>query len=167
MDPGPPSASMTATSEAATNTAATSTAATSTGAGSATVDPGPPAWDVKIVVDPSLDTDPDPEYPPPLDAGERMFPVDLPEMLIGRRDDKLDIRPEIPVQDPAVSRRHAQLVRLPDDGVAVVDLASANGTALNGTELVAGQRQELGDGDAITLGRWTRVTVHRRPVPAP
>ena len=124
---------------------------------------GPANWDVTVVVDTTLDTEPDPDTPAPTGAGERIFPVDLPEMLIGRRDDAHDIRPEVPIQDPAVSRRHAKLLRLPTGGLAILDLASANGTAVNGTETPAGERHELADGDQITLGRWTRITVHRRP----
>lgn len=122
-------------------------------------------WEVTILVDPSLDTDPDPEKPPPSDAGDRLFPIDLPEMLVGRRDDAHHIRPEIPVFDPGASRRHAHFLRLPEGRLAIVDLASANGTAVNGEELVAGQRRELQDGDAVTLGRWTRIKVRRRERP--
>ena len=84
-------------------------------------------------------------------------------MLIGRRDDRQDIRPEIPIRDPAVSRRHAQLLLLPDGGLEVLDLASANGTAVNGVETPAGERHVLHDGDILTMGRWTRITVHHRP----
>ena len=127
--------------------------------------PGPstPAeWEVTISVDSSLDVDPEPGTTPPTDAGERIFPIDLPEMLVGRRDDRHDIRPEIPVLDPAVSRRHAKLFRLPGGGLAVVDLASANGTAVNGAEIAAGERHELADGDSVTMGRWTRLAVRRR-----
>jgi hypothetical protein len=119
-------------------------------------------WEVTIAVDPSLDTEPDADAPPPVDVGDRIFPIDLPEMLVGRRDDAHHIRPEIPVIDPGVSRRHAHLLRLPEGGVAIVDLASANGTAVNGVGLVAGQRHELADGDVATVGRWTRITVRRR-----
>jgi hypothetical protein len=122
----------------------------------------PTAWQVTITVDPSLDVEPDPATPAPTDQGERQFPVDLPEMLIGRRDDRRDIRPEIPVMDPAVSRRHAKLLTLPGGGLAILDLASANGTAVNGTAITAGDRHELADGDAITLGRWTRIVAHQK-----
>jgi hypothetical protein len=126
----------------------------------------PPAgraeWEVTISVDPTLDTEPDPGSPPPPDVGDRIFPIDLPEMLVGRRDDAHHIRPEIPVIDPSVSRRHAHFLRLPEGRVAIVDLASANGTAVNGAGLVAGQRRELADGDIVTMGRWTRITVRRR-----
>jgi pSer/pThr/pTyr-binding forkhead associated (FHA) protein len=80
-------------------------------------------------------------------------------MLIGRRDDRHDIRPEIPVLDPAVSRRHAKLLTLPAGGLAILDLASANGTAVNGSEITAGERRELQDGDTVTMGRWTRIVV--------
>jgi len=119
-------------------------------------------WEVTIVLDPTLDTEPDPAVKPPPDIGDRIFPIDLPEMLVGRRDDAHNIRPEIPVIDPGVSRRHAHLLRLPEGRIAIVDLASANGTAVNGAGLVAGQRRELVDGDVVTIGRWTRITVHRR-----
>jgi pSer/pThr/pTyr-binding forkhead associated (FHA) protein len=135
--------------------------------------PGPPpvveatassraAWDVTITVDPSLDVDPEPGTGPPADSAARTFPLDLTDMLIGRRDDRHDIRPEIPILDPAVSRRHARLLQLPDGGLELVDLASANGTAVNGTEVPAGVHHVLADGDSITMGRWTRLVVHRR-----
>ena len=119
-------------------------------------------WEVSIVVDPSLDTDPDSEERAPSDIGDRVFPIDLPEMLVGRRDDAHRIRPEIPVIDPGVSRRHAYFLRLPKGKLSIVDLASANGTTVNGVGLVAGERHELADGDVVTIGRWTRITVCRR-----
>src|SRR5215472_9691058 len=43
-------------------------------------------WEVTIVLDPSLDDEPDPGAPPPPNIGDRIFPIDLPEMLVGRRD---------------------------------------------------------------------------------
>lgn len=119
-------------------------------------------WDVTVSIDLSLDVEPDPNVPAPSGIGDRVFPIDLPEMLVGRRDERHDIRPEIPMQDPAVSRRHAKLLRLPSGGLAVLDLASANGTAVNGVEIAAGERHPLSDGDTITMGRWTKLTVHRR-----
>jgi hypothetical protein len=119
-------------------------------------------WEVTIALDPTLDSEPDPDVKPPPDIGDRIFPIDLPEMLVGRRDDAHNIRPEIPVIDPGVSRRHAHLLRLPEGRIAIVDLASANGTAVNGAGLIAGQRRELADGDVVTIGRWTRITLRRR-----
>jgi pSer/pThr/pTyr-binding forkhead associated (FHA) protein len=121
-------------------------------------------WEVLIVVDPSLDPDPDPMEPPPLGAADRLVPIDMPEMLVGRRDDRHSIRPEIPAHDPGVSRRHAHFLRLPGGRLAILDLASANGTEVNGLGLIAGKRWELADGDEVTMGRWTRITVRRRRV---
>jgi hypothetical protein len=131
----------------------------------AATSPAAGLWEVTVTVDPSLDVDPDPAQPPPTGVGEREFSIDLPENLIGRRDDARDIRPQIPINDPAVSRRHAKLVGLPGGGLAIVDLASANGTQVNGTDVAAGEQRELADGDTITIGRWTRLVARQAPSP--
>jgi hypothetical protein len=44
----------------------------------------------------------------------------------------------------------------------VQDLASMNGTRWNGTDMVAGSRQVLAEGDEVTLGRWTRIRLRRK-----
>jgi len=133
--------------------------------------PGPPprvsvpaatAWQVVVSADPALDTEPDPATPCPSDEPERIFPLDASEMLVGRRDDTRDIRPEIPVNDPGTSRRHAKIVKNADGSVALQDLASMNGTRLNGTEVAPGSRHSLQEGDLVTLGRWTRLRLGRK-----
>lgn len=43
-------------------------------------------WQLVLSIDPTLDTEPDPVVAPPMEP-ERLFPVDLAEMLVGRRDD--------------------------------------------------------------------------------
>jgi len=56
---------------------------------------------------------------------------------------------DIPIYDPTISRRHAEL-SLTDGGVKVKDVGSSNGTFLNGariTEAVAGEN------DVITFGK--------------
>jgi adenylate cyclase len=56
---------------------------------------------------------------------------------------------EVPIYDPTVSRRHAEIM-LTNGGVLVRDLGSSNGTFVNGvriTETVAG------DGDIVTFGK--------------
>ena len=55
---------------------------------------------------------------------------------------------DVQVEDPNVSRRHAELRR---EGPAwwIVDLDSTNGTELNGKRV---QKAKLNDGDTITLG---------------
>jgi len=55
------------------------------------------------------------------------------------------------INDPSVSRLHAALVRKPRRGVYLLDLASREGTFLNG-ERVTGEVL-LMDGDRISLGR--------------
>lgn len=117
-----------------------------------------PLWEVQISVDASLDTDPDPSLPVPTDEPDYFYPLTESETLIGRRDDRQGIRPQIPLRDPGASRRHA-ILRADDDGVSVMDLGSTNGTLVNGMELPPNSRRMLKNGDAITVGRWTRLIV--------
>jgi hypothetical protein len=59
---------------------------------------------------------------------------------------------DIPIGDPNVSRRHAE-VRRAGNGFMVVDLGSTNGTKVNGAGV---KERRLFDGDEITVGS-TRV----------
>ncbi len=54
----------------------------------------------------------------------------------------------VALEDPNVSRRHAQL-RREGDNVVVVDLGSTNGTKVNGVNV---RSQQLAPGDLITVG---------------
>lgn len=117
------------------------------------------AWEAIVTVDPSLYTDPDPDKPCPVGEPERTFPLDLPENLIGRRSDRRDIHPEVPLSDTGVSHRHAKILRRSDGGLVLLDVGSTNGTQLNGQEVSAGVQTPLTDGDQITLGCWTRITL--------
>jgi hypothetical protein len=119
-------------------------------------------WSLEITVDPSLDTEPDPSSPCPVGAAPVLLAVDRDELLIGRRDDRRDIKPDVPLNDPGASRRHAKIVRNADGSLALQDLASTNGTKLNAEEVPAGGRKSLREGDAVTIGRWTRLTVRAR-----
>jgi hypothetical protein len=118
-------------------------------------------WDVVIAVDASLDVEPDPDLKPP-DEPERRIPLDREENLIGRRDDKQHIVPDVRPHDPSISRRHAKLLIQADGSVAVLDLDSANGTFVNGDQIVAGIPRVLQVGDAVTMGRWTRLRIEPR-----
>jgi pSer/pThr/pTyr-binding forkhead associated (FHA) protein len=115
-----------------------------------------------ITVDPTLDTDPDPESPCPTDRPPITLPVDNPDMLVGRHDETRAIHPEISLHDPGASRRHAKFVLEPDGGIALQDLASTNGTQVNGSDVPPGTRRRLKEADTVTLGRWTRITVRGR-----
>ena len=117
------------------------------------------SWQVTVAVDPSLYADPDPAQPCPTNEPERIFPLDLTENLIGRRSDRRDIHPEVPLTDTGVSHRHAKLLRQADGSLILLELGSTNGTELNGVEVPAGVPTPLADGDQITLGCWTRMTV--------
>jgi hypothetical protein len=116
------------------------------------------SWSVVIDFDPSID--------PTLDAGkvtprpQLTFPLDLPEMRIGRKNGK--DHPELPIDDEAVSSRHAKISFTADGEPVILDLASTNGTSVNGAPATAGLAVALKSGDQITLGRWTRITIRRR-----
>jgi FHA domain len=119
-------------------------------------------WDLVVTVDPALDVEPDPTSPCPTGVPEEVIPLDR-DILVGRRDDRRDIRPELPLSDPGASRRHAKFVLNADGSPALQDLASTNGTKLNDVETAPGSRTTLKEGDTVTLGRWTRITLRGRP----
>jgi pSer/pThr/pTyr-binding forkhead associated (FHA) protein len=119
-------------------------------------------WDIIVAVDPALNSNPDPAQPCPQNAPERTFPLDLDENLIGRRSDRKDIHPEIMVADPGISRRHLSLRRRDDGGFLAIELGSTNGTFLNAAPLEPGIPTPLKNGDQLTLGCWTRMTIRAR-----
>src|SRR3954469_14903295 len=82
-------------------------------------------------------------------------------MLVGRAPTC-----DVPVFDPTVSRRHAEL-SLVAGGMKVVDLGSANGTFVNG-ERITGDRTVRG-GDVVTFGKVVfklQDSSPPRPIPA-
>ena len=98
---------------------------------------------------------------------QRRFRLAGTEVRIGRHSVSSGIDPEIdlsvPPADPGVSRLHAVLLRATDGTWSVIDPGSANGTAVNGSEIPAGQPVPLRDGDHIRLGAWTRRELVREP----
>src|SRR5262249_20877277 len=56
---------------------------------------------------------------------------------------------DIPIFDPTISRRHAEL-RVVQGGVSVQDLGSSNGTFLNGTRITEGT---IEPNDSVTFGK--------------
>src|ERR1044071_2858051 len=81
-------------------------------------------------------------------------------MLVGRAPTC-----DVPVFDPTVSRRHAEL-SLVGGGVKIVDLGSANGTFVNGDKIT--ERTARG-GDVVTFGKvgfTLKDTAPARPIPA-
>lgn len=93
---------------------------------------------------------------------DRAYPLDLAENLVGRRNGRRDLHPEIPVADPSVSARHLKICRRPDGGLYGVDVGSSNGTLLNGAPLSEGVEAPLKAGDVLALGAWTVLTLEAR-----
>jgi hypothetical protein len=98
----------------------------------------------------------------------RVFPLDGPRLLVGRRSESRGIHPEIDLsgapEDPGISRAHAIFERQPDGSFALLDPGSTNGTRLNDEPEPIEQHGSipLQDGDRVYLGAWTRITVRAR-----
>ncbi len=97
-----------------------------------------------------------------LEVNGMKHPLDPPGIVIGRGTDA-DLR----INDPGVSRRHAELrVGADDPGgprVSVVDLGSTNGMLVNGSRV---QQAVLGDGATVKIGNTTmtvRFVAHDGP----
>ncbi|MBS0656827.1 MAG: FHA domain-containing protein [Verrucomicrobia bacterium] len=102
------------------------------------------------------------DAPAELRAVARVFPLDLPDQLVGRHSARRGIQPEIALDDDdGISHRHARL-RVHADGVELIDLGSANGTLRNGTPVPAQIPLALHDGDRLQLGRWTELLLRQR-----
>lgn len=85
-------------------------------------------------------------------------PLTPPGVVVGRGNNA-DLR----IDDPGISRRHAQIaVKEGDQGtvVTVTDLQSTNGVILNGQRV---QSAEVGDGSEIRLGNTVIVLRITRP----
>jgi hypothetical protein len=76
----------------------------------------------------------------------RRIPVADRPIVIGRLSSC-----DIPLGDPQVSRRHAE-VRRDAEGFAVFDLGSTNGTVVNGAPV---RERRLADGDELRIGSAT------------
>jgi hypothetical protein len=89
-----------------------------------------------------------------LEVNGMRHPLQPPGLVIGRGTDA-DLR----INDPGVSRRHAQL-RVVDRGgrldMEIVDLGSTNGIIVNGQRV---QQAPIGEGSRIEIGN-TRMLVH-------
>jgi diguanylate cyclase (GGDEF)-like protein len=77
----------------------------------------------------------------------KLFKLNKTKLVIGRSPDA-----DISLDDEGVSRHHAKLLVLGPELIAVEDLASTNGTFVNGQKV---SRHALGDGDRIQVGCTT------------
>jgi hypothetical protein len=100
----------------------------------------------------------------------REIPLAGDQISIGRRSEPKGYFPDIdlssPVDDPAVSRRHAALERQPDGSWAVLDSSSTNGTWINDEDepLARGVLRALHDGDRLLLGAFSCITIRNDPL---
>jgi hypothetical protein len=128
-------------------------------------EPEPPkiiTWSAEISIDPKLREDGSPD--PPKDFTAQTINLSNESSLLGRRSDRRAIFPELALDaDDAISHRHALLSRTADGGLVLRDIGSSNGTRLNGADVKPLVDMPLKDGDQITLGHWTRITVRQQP----
>jgi hypothetical protein len=88
-----------------------------------------------------------------LEVNDMRHPLEPPGLVIGRGTDA-DLR----INDPGVSRRHAEIRVMPAanaPSVSIVDLGSTNGMLVNGQRV---QQAQLGDGAVVKIGN-TSMTV--------
>ncbi len=91
------------------------------------------------------------------DATEPLIVSPHNRVVIGRTDASSERRPDVDLTpykalEFGVSRIHAAIQR-DDETLVIVDLASANGTHLNGQRLTPEQPRVLRDGDEIHFGK--------------
>ncbi len=89
----------------------------------------------------------------------RLIPFFVTEMIVGRSSKKRGTTPDIDLQpDDAVSHRHALIKKTVEGNLEITDLASANGTHVNNTELKPNEPRVLLAGDQIHLGeKWSLI----------
>lgn len=86
-----------------------------------------------------------------LEVNGMRHPLQPPGFSIGRGSDA-DIR----INDPGISRRHAEVQVHADGRMRIVDLGSTNGIVVNGERV---RQAEISDGARIEIGK-TRMLVH-------
>lgn len=89
----------------------------------------------------------------------REYPLNLPHMTLGRRDEEQGYYPDIDLYDQekegewTVSRNHARFSKS-ENIISISDLGSANGTYVNSTEPLQPHTEvEIQPGDVLAFGR--------------
>jgi FHA domain len=93
--------------------------------------------------DPAADT----TFTPGVLAPASRIRIQSRVIRIGQRPDN-----DVIVNDPGVSKQHAELRRTPAGRYSIIDLGSRDGTYVNGTRV---SQQELNEGDIIAIGHAT------------
>jgi adenylate cyclase len=93
-------------------------------------------------------------------SGEQSIDLQLGRKLVVGRA----VTSDVPIYDPTISRRHAEIV-LTENSVRVTDLGSSNGTFLNGAKIT---EADAGENDVVTFGKVAfRVKEVTAPAPRP
>ena len=109
-----------------------------------------------MTVDANLYGTPNPDAP--VGQPPRKFRLFDRETMIGRAG--TEVRVQVPVHgDAGVSRRQVLLIQGPDGSLLLRDLNSANGTRVDGVDVLPGVDTSLHDGAAIAIGAWTSIVV--------
>lgn len=157
------------------------TGSTPAGAGAAhAATPEPPAaaapsgWEARVIADRAYfdRTDAgDGEITFPPDCPERVIPLPVGEVTIGRRSHASRAAPVIdlaePPEDVGVSHAHATLTQRPDGQWEVTDSKSTNGTFIGDADapLSPGESIGVGEGDEIHVGAWSTIILSRTELP--
>ena len=111
-------------------------------------------WELIVTVDANLYGTPNPDAP--VGQPPRKFRLFDRETMIGRAG--TEVRVQVPVHgDAGVSRRQALLIQGPDGSLVLRDLNSANGTRVDGVDVLPGVDTLLHDGAVIAMGAWTSI----------
>ena len=99
----------------------------------------------------------------PEDTSPSQLTLTGDEVLIGRRSETRTAQPDLEIEDPGVSRRHALLRRQAEGTWVVVDEESTNGTWVDGASdpIAAGEPVTLSDGSTVHIGAFTRLTIRK------
>lgn len=123
-------------------------------------------WHAVCTVDAAWYAVQDTPYQLPPEGRSTVVELTSDSATLGRRSRSRGTTPDIDCStDPGVSRRHARF-DLIDGRWYVEDLGSANGTyiahagaPLPEHPIAAGRRVEVGPGDTVYVGAWTRVSI--------
>jgi pSer/pThr/pTyr-binding forkhead associated (FHA) protein len=85
-----------------------------------------------------------------------VFALNGRETMIGRHDPVTELHPDIDLTEAdlkrSVSRQHARIIRQGDKYTLTEEIGALNGTFVNGNKMVAGQAQEIMQGDILKFG---------------
>jgi hypothetical protein len=136
--------------------------------------PAPSGWQVRVIADRAYfdRTDAgDGEITFPPDCPERVIPLRVGAVTIGRRSHDSGAAPVIdlagPPEDIGVSHAHAALTQRPDGQWEVTDTNSTNGTYIGDADapLTPGEPIGVSEGDEIHVGAWSTIILSRVELP--